>query len=370
MLKFFSRFGKTLALILLLLGFSVSTVRAQSPSPTVLPVELDSLDDGPHFFGGRTLTLDQAYTGTVYAGGGEVKFTGTVDGDLVIFGASVVIDGSVLGDVYTAGGTVIVNGDIGGTLTAAAGELRIAKEGEVSGAVVGGARTYRQEGNVLGDVQFGAKDIVLSGMIGQNARFETDKLVIADLAIIGENLSAEVRRTASVSDQAEIGGEKSVTLQPQTNRQKKTTSLSWSANWLFSLIGRLVVVLIALALFGETIQKAGAVFNRRWPDALWKGAAFVVLVPLAILTLMLTVVGLPAAMLVGLFYILVLLTAWVVPAFWLGRLLVPKVSPYAQGAVGAVIATLVVSVPMLGWVVWLGLSVLGTGALLDLWRRR
>jgi cytoskeletal protein CcmA (bactofilin family) len=368
MTKSLVRFFQTLALSLFFFGLALAPARAKTDLPVVAD-ELDSLDDGPHFFADSKVNLDKDYTGTVYAVGGEVRLSGTIDGDLVVGAGSLMIDGSVLGDVYAAGGTVVVNGDIGGNLTVAGGEVRLAQSGEILGAVVGGAGTYRQEGNVLGDLQIGAKTLVLAGMVGQNARLEADKLTITDSAVIGENLAAEVGRESSVSDQAQISGERSVSVRPMTKRQEKLSPVAWSGKWLFNLIGRIIIMLIALGLFSETIKRAGSVFDRRWPDALWKGAAFVVLVPFGILTLMLTIIGLPAAMLVGMLYFLILLTAWVVPGYWLGRLLMPKVSRYAQGTVGAVIISLVVSLPILGWAVMLLLAVLGTGALLDLWRR-
>ncbi len=368
--KLLVQFTQTLLLALCFLALGIKPVQAQTAAVAVDDLEL--LNDGPHFFADKTVTLDQDYTGSVYAFGGEVRLTGLVDGDLIVAGGSVTIDGSVLGDVYAAGGTVVVNGDIGGNLTVGGGEVQLTSSGEVAGAVIAGSGNYRQEGNVLGDLKLGAKTALLAGMVGQTATLQAEKLTVADQAVIGEDLKAQIGKESMVSDQAQITGERSVEIRPDklTKTQPgKMAKVSWSGKWLFSLVGRVIVMLLAVALFGETLKKAGTVFDRRWPDALWKGAAFLVLIPFGILTLMLTIIGLPAALLIGMVYGLVLLTAWVVPGYWLGRLLVPKVSPYAQGTVGALILSIVVHLPILGMIASLLLAVLGTGALIDLWRR-
>lgn len=370
MLQRFFR-GLTLASFLFL-GIGVTAVFAQSPVPvaelTIADEEL-TINDGPHFFADQQVILDDTYLGSVYAAGGEVRLTGTVDGDLVVMGGSVVVEGTVVDDIYAAGATVIINGDVGGNVTVAGGEVRIDPNGEVVGNVIAAAKAYSHQGSVLGDIMVGGKNVKLSGMIGQSAKIEADKLEVGDTATIGENLQAEVRRESNISDSAQIVGERNVSVQQQTAQEKKASPVSWSAKWLFGMVGRILVMAIGLALFGGVIKKAASVFDRRWPDALWKGAAFAVVVPFLILTLMLTIIGFPAAMLVGIVYVFIMFTAWVMPAYWLGRLLVPKVSQYAQGIVGAVIVSLVTFIPVFGWVVRLLLAVLGTGALIDLWRR-
>lgn len=357
-----------LFLFVLFLGLS-TTVFAQSSDPIAVSDEELTIDDGPHFFADQRLLLEDTYLGIVFAAGGDVELTGTIDGDFVVAGGNVTVDGSVTSDVYAAGGTVIINGDVGGNVIAAGGEIVIGEGAEVSGNVIAGSQAYAHRGTVLGDVMVGGKNIKLAGVVGQSAKFEAEKLEIGGTAMIGENLQAEVRRESRISDEAQVVGERNVSIKPQTEQEKKSSPVSWSMNWLFGLVGRLVVISTALALFGTTIKKAASVFDRRWPDALWKGSAFAILVPFAALVLFITIVGMPAAFLVGLAYVFVMMTAWVMPGFWLGRLLVPKVSQYAQGAVGATIISLVTFIPVFGWLVRLLLAVLGVGALIDLWRR-
>ncbi len=370
----FKRLLSGLFLAVLVLAMAVVPARAAEARLTTDPVivasqKTDSWADGPHFFADRRVELKDDYLGSVYVAGGDVEITGAIDGDLIVAGSSIVIAGSVTQDVYAAGGTVTVTGNIGGNLTVAGGEVIIADTGKVAQAVIAGARVYRQSGTVLGDVLAGAQDANLDGAVGQSARFEADRLNISDRAVVGEQLTAEVRREANISDAAKITGERNVTVKPQTKYEKKISPISWSAHWLLSLVGRLIVMTLAVALFGQVLKRAGAVFDRRWPDAFWKGAAFTVLVPFLVLALVITIIGLPAAMTVGLLYILVMTTAWVVPGFWLGQRLVPKTSLYLQGAAGAAIISLVGVIPILGWLVRFLLAVLGVGALLNLWRR-
>ena len=364
----------SLILSLFLLSFaSLQPSFAQSPTPLNDTTELEAeitdsqamLNNGPHIFAGNKLTLDQTYSGNVYAAGGEVIVTGDIMGDLIVAGGSVTVDGPISGDIYAAGGTVVITSSVGGTVTAAGGEVRLTETAEVEHAALIAAGTFRQTGTVLGNLQVKAEHVILAGVVGQSATVDTDELTVSEAALFGENLQAEVDDTINVSENAQVAGEKSVNLSEKKETQKPS-ALRWSIGWVVNFLGRVIVMAIALLLFGASVKQASLNLEKHWPNAFMKGALFVVAVPILVILLMLTILGMPAAILMAFAYFLLLMIAWVVPGFWIGRVMSPKGSLYLQGFLGALVVSVVSSLPMIGWIFRVLLAVLGSGAFVRL----
>jgi hypothetical protein len=90
------------------------------------------------------------------------------------------------------------------------------------------------------------------------------------------------------------------------------------------------------------------------------------------LLLMLTVIGLPVALVLGALYLSGMLYATVLASCWMGEAILRRVtkrywrnsSPYASMMVGAFLFVLIISVPLLGWLAKCLLLAAAFGALL------
>jgi len=100
-------------------------------------------------------------------------------------------------------------------------------------------------------------------------------------------------------------------------------------------------------------------------------------VPLLVVLLAASVVGIPLALVVFAFYCALLLLSGVfvalrIGAFGMALLGRPGASRFARLALGAVLLSFVAALPRVGWIAWLLVPIIGLGALLlerrDAWR--
>jgi cytoskeletal protein CcmA (bactofilin family) len=281
------------------------------------------------------VTAGEVVAEDLYSVGGRTIVEGVVDGDLVVAGSSLTITGTVTGDVTgMVAGTVRVTGTVGGSLRVAA--LRVESEGEIGDDAGMLTVETRVGGSVGRDVLVVGGDARVDATVGRDLRAQVwrlqvggdvsgkviaraDRIVLADGARVGDDVTVQVTDRLEVSPEAEVGGrvvERDV-LAPVW--AKATTRL---LAWL-SLPALLVAGIVLSWAFRGTARRAPEIAGSRpWRSAL-VGLALVVLPPLVSLPLFLSLVGIPLA--------LVILVGWVL-ALVLGP--VPALTRWGSALLG------------------------------------
>jgi hypothetical protein len=145
------------------------------------------------------------------------------------------------------------------------------------------------------------------------------------------------------------------------------------------LVGFLVAGAVAVALAPRLAVDAAERVRERPGHAALVGILWLVLVPIAAVIVAVTLVGLPLALLACGVYLLAAYLGRVVLALWLGQLLFDARADGGRGGIvvgflaGAIILAILGLVPVLGGLVWLVATIVGTGALLAAlrgWSRR
>ncbi|MFB6073906.1 MAG: polymer-forming cytoskeletal protein [Haloarculaceae archaeon] len=295
---------------------------------------------------------NETIRGDLDAFGGNVVIRGTVDGNLRAFGGNVEISGTVTGNVQTASGSVRVSGRVGGDLSAAAGSVTLASGGVVEGTVEAGAGSVLIDGTVGEDVRAGGQ-----------VRLGPDADVAGDVRYGGQ---------LDRADGARVGGEvirdPGISIGPGPMPRFPTGA--------FAAYGFLVTLLTAAVLLAAFPRFAAGVVDRVRTDPVRTGGIgllAVIAVPVALLVLVVTLVGIPLA-LAGLALFLI--------ALWIGALLgryvlgvwLLSLADYENrwvallAGVVAVAVLVRLPVPYLAGLVRLVLFLLGFGAVvLGLW---
>ena len=297
------------------------------------------------------LLLVATFAGTVAAdprfGGNILVRSGQTVGDVEAIGGSVVVRGTVDGDLTGVAGNVLVEGTVTGNVEMAAGSVTIAESGEVGGDVSVGAGSLVVDGTVLGDVNAGAGDIVL----GPDARVAGDFRYDPDASLSGNRDAVEGR---IVADDSLITVAIPGPVVPPI---------------VFDVWGLLVGLVVgALLLYGAP-EFADRVTDLAVDDPLRSGGVgllAVVAAPVVALLLVITIVGIPLA-LVG--AIVFGLLVWVGSLYgrlavgaWLADAL-DQESRVATLLLGFLSVFVVGLVPILGGLVEILVALLGFGAL-------
>lgn len=309
--------------------------------------------------GGTVVVTDGETVDGLSAVAGTVVVRGTIEGDLEGVAGTIVVaeTGVVTGDLAASAGSVRVDGTVEGRVESGAGSFTLGETGVVAGSVDVGAGAVRLDGTVRGDVTAGADRVVL----GPAARLEGDLTVGRGTTLVEREGSS----VAGTVDRTRMGGATGVAIDRGTDWL--LTAWGFAANLLLG-----AVLLVAFPRF--TGRVAAAVADR---PARTGGVGLVTLVgiPLVLVLLVLTIVGIPLAVVLGV--PLLVVGGWValvygrfaVAAWALGHLgYRSRWAALVAGVVGLGLGGLV---PYVGGLVDAVVFVLGLGAVaLTLYERR
>lgn len=337
------------------------------------------------------VAADEVVQGSLVASADEVEVDGRVEGDLVVVGERVRIAGTVAGNVFALARDLEISGRIGGSLHAASERLRVA--GEIGGSGYLAGELVRQEpgARIARDAYLFARRAELRGVVSRDLFFRGDALALGGAvardvrvrratrvellagAAVGRDLRAAVPSESDlvVAADGRIGGTQAVA---------ETSADVWERFWrLGPWLWMLVRVAAALAFGVALYAVLPGLFWTRVPTAssflrlLGIGVLALATVPLVVILLAVTLIGLPLALLGVFVYLTALYLAHVMAAAELGRTLLRRTRQDLAGLgsfarillVGLTAVALAGQVPVLGPAVRMVILLVGAGLLAD-----
>jgi len=342
---------------------------------------------------------DEVVAGNLYAAGANIIVDGTVKGDVICAGQTININGQVEGDVICAGQTININGQVGGSIRAAGNSINVnsavARNVQAFGAsiilgkdaVVGwdmliAGATGEIRGQVGGDLHGAAANIIIAGKVGRDVKLKVDEnvkrekkgisqpekasLIINKEAVIGGQVVYTSGKEALIDEGAAITGEVTRKL-PKAKDFKKKGFVGWAWGRLYSIFSALVIGLVLISLWRkQIIELTGKMLDKVGAAIGW-GAIIMFLTPIIAILLMITLIGLPLAfILLGVWLIAILLSKIIV-GILIGRSLIDKFWHKKKDSliwamiIGIIIFYLILSLPIIGWLItlvaiWWGLG--------------
>jgi len=334
------------------------------------------------FHSGNDVTVAEGQTlnSTLFAAGNTVDIAGTVNGDVFCAGQNVTVSGTINGDVLCAGQTVTVSGIVNGDVRLGGQDVTL--NAKVTGSASIGSQTYTQSSSasVAKDLSVGANNASLNGSVGRDVAVGATTLTIAnivgrDVQFAGQNLKLE--------SNARIGGDVNYTsnntLQKSTGAvvvgdtykhipTKHERALTPAFGWLFALyifVSFLAASLALVLLFPRAFEHAARYSRKHLGLTFLVGFVASIVVPIALVFLFITVIGIPFALLAGLVWLVMIILAGPTAAYLVGHaVLRERQNAILIMLVGAVILFVLYVIPFLGFLVWAVASWFGLGALL------
>ena len=345
------------------LAVALPAARAEAPRPASTAVEA-----GDRIVGGGSVRQTRAVDGDLIGIAGEFELAAPVEGKALLAGGNVRVTQRVEGDLFAAGGNVLIGAEVRGHARAAGGNVELASDGSVGGdlSVAGGDVEIR--GPVAGTLHVGAGNAFIDSAIGGDVRAASGDLKLGPNARIAGRL---IHRGANLTrDPAAIvvGG---VVSRPREARAHRTLEPLHGSRWWWTL-GFVVLAAILAAAFPAEVRRIGGQLRAHPGLSLFAGFVALVCVPAAALILMITIIGLPVALIVLLLYFVLLLVGYAAAGVMLGDAALQRFRAadaarvgYRIGAATAAMLALalVAKVPFLGGLVVLAAIVLGMGAI-------
>lgn len=304
--------------------------------------------------GSVTVPPDTTREGNLSTMGGTVVVEGTLDGSLDGLAGSVLITGTVTGDVEASAGSVRISGTVEGDVEVAAGSVTVGRDGRVGGSLRTGTGALTIDGIVEGDVEAGAETLTVgeTATIGGNIQYDAETISIADGATVG----GTVERVDDIAVDTSLPVVGPVDFEGPLFPPGLFTAFGLLVN---AALG--AVLLLAAPGFARRVTDTG---TDEAPKSLGAGLLALVGIPVALLLLTVTIVGIPLAVAGFLLYLLVLWAAFVYGAIVSGTWLLDLGgydSRWGALVVGLLVATVASLLPV-GWIVTLAYMLVGLGA--------
>jgi hypothetical protein len=296
-----------------------------------------------HVIYGNNVVISQPVYEDLYVAGGNITINASIHGDLIIAGGTVIINDTITNDILLAGGNVTFNGFVGDDIRCAGGNIHISKNvigdvviagGEVAidkGVTIGGLITaggnITIDGDVNGEIKGGFGNLMLNGNVAKDIDCRGGKITVngtvggksilaARDIVIGNNaaFNGDVRywnKTGTVDFKQSLKNGKA-TYDPSLRIKSGRWYYMGSATilgLLWYLGMALVMILIIQYLFSATMKKAADTFFNSTLKSLGLGFLYFIVVPVAAIVAMVTIIGLPAGLLLLFGYFILILLA-------------------------------------------------------------
>ena len=359
-------------------------------------ISSDEVIDSSLYKAGNSIIIEGTINGDVFVAGNIVKITGEVNGSVFAAGNDITISGDIEGSVFVAGSNVNIGGEIGGSIRTAGSSIGI--DAVVGKNIIGAGSNVSLESNssVGWDVLLAGATISTDGVINRNAELYGASIslggdILGDVkaeideggslvVLGGSNISGDITYRAdkkdqlSVSDSAIISGETNFSEIEKTIKEVK--EIEWekfifflSMAKLIGLFGMIIVGLVIISISKTVIKENISTMTKKPLPSIGWGLVIFFITPLLLILLMITLIGIPLALILLPIYFISMYVAKVMAAFVIGNRVMSLVTKKKKLGliwslvIGAVILTFIISIPIIGWVVKLFIIWWGLGSL-------
>ena len=315
---------------------------------------------------GQNVAIDGIVSGDLMAVGSQVSLRGKVGRSASLMGSTVDVSGSVGDNLRAAGARVSVSGKVGDNASLAGATVTLTKAASVGRDLQAAAGDLRIEGSVGRNLRAAGGQVTIKGTIGGKARIDASQLTLGPKALIKGDLIYSSPQKADIADGARVLGEK--TYKPVPVREKREAKGWKFALWLVSFIALYALGAVVIAFAPATVaSSADRVIRAPWISLL-VGFLVLVAVPVAVLIIMATLIGIPLALILLAMYLIMIYISRLFVSAAIGRWLFakfgrPQVSLYLGLLVGLLILWLLLLIPFAGWLIHLVAIFLGIGGL-------
>lgn len=304
------RLSVFLALGILALPLTATAVTVESED-TILASQSTTIGD-TYLAGGGTLSLGGKYEDDVIVAGGTVTISGPVKGDVLVGSGTVKITGPVDGSVRVAGGTIEIGGPVGRNVTLAGGALVVSEAAVISGDLVAAGGALEVYGRISGDVEFWGGSALLNSEIKGTVRLHTGDdcgqapcVTLGPDTNIGGDFAYWAAGEADIQSGATIVG-KTLRHDIEYTFDEHLLKRVFTGFQIWMLLASLVVGVVVAGLFPTLVRRVTGVMVERIWAAIGFGTLLLFGLPIGMLLLAFTLVGIQLAVLMAGWYIFLL----------------------------------------------------------------
>lgn len=200
-----------------------------------------------------------------------------------------------------------------------------------------------------------ASKVFINGRIDGDLYVECENLEFGPKALVTGSVRGESSNEPVMAKSAKLG-EIDVTISPDNISGSEDSSNDTGFLDILQSLGMLAFIWLLIRLAGDGILDASTEhLTKRTAGSFALGAAVFLGAPFAMIILMITVIGIPAAFILMMLYAIVIIISIPYAGSVLGRAFCnakrPDASPWASTAAGALILWIMCRIPFIGWLI-------------------
>jgi cytoskeletal protein CcmA (bactofilin family) len=325
------------------------------------------------YVSGGHIRCDVQSTDDVFIAGGEISFTGRTRENLWFAGGDLTLEKAEARDAILAGGKLMLTNTHFREIVAAGGQIQLRQvQLEDDLIALGGEILVDGDSTVKGSSLIAGGKVTLAGHFVGDVQVSASQLQIGPTAVIDGTLTHKTE-SLEISPSAKVVG-KIVAMPAQTSSgSKKAFGIAMAI--LLALGGLLVAPIVGL-FFSRLADRADVQIRSRFWENLGRGLVAILFIPVILLLLFSSVLGVPLALAALPFVIAILILAWSVALFslalWLRfriskhlpESLLSKQQRFSWTLLASFVVALIFMIPVIGQICALLVLLVGLGALL------
>ena len=358
--------------LLFLMGISAGTVSAETrDTQQENTVTAGQVIDRSVFLSGDLVQVDGTVKGDLFAAGRTIVINGVVEGD--VFGAAndVVVNGKVLGDVRLAGRSVSLKGEIRHNGLIFAQYLTAFPQSSINGELTTFIEGASLSGEIGKHLQGAGQSFDITGKIGGNVElYGVEHLAIQPGAKVAGSLQYKAPKEGQIA-QGTVEGPVDFTLEPTESDIAKENKSSFPYFGLLGFLSTLALWLIVRTAFRRGVAAVNQQLEQSLLANLGKGALFSLAIPFACILLVITLIGIPIAVLLGVITIMLWYLSKIFIGIWVGNWIARRWNARSvwKELIGLIIIYVLIHLPYVGWMVGMAAAMLFLGGLIStIWR--
>ena len=306
--------------------------------------------------------------GDLYILGGNVIVNGKVEEDLVVAGAKVTVNGDIGGDVRILGGQLSMFGNVGDDVLVGAGQFDLGKDSVIGGSMVTASGLLTLEGRVVENVKGTIGLFILSGNVDGNVSIIVeDNLSISESAKVGGDFEYSSFVESKIPEGV-VGGAVSYN---QFDKKVIEESVFYIVvlEKAFSYLSALIIMLLMVLFAPRTLQNSAASMKKDPFKSFVVGLFSLIAAIMGAIILMVSIIGIPLALIILASLLIVFYLAKIYVAAWLaGYVFKNKKNLSKKELLGRMVLMLVAyfligMIPYVGGLIGVVLFLIGVGGM-------
>jgi cytoskeletal protein CcmA (bactofilin family) len=365
-----------LGLVITLLFFSpISVLAFTTKAGDAIGISREQTVDGSYYAAGNTIIIDGHIKGDLICAAQTVTVNGQIDGDLICAVQTININGPINGNLRTMASSISLNGRVGKNITVAAANLTTSASSTIGGDLLSALAFADLRGKISGDLAGVGASYTLAGDVLKNVKLKIDSknskssgLKILGTASVGGNVNYTDSKEAQIDKNAKIKGK--IVPNIITEQKHEGTGLAaWLWMIIYMIIACWIVGLVLVMVWPDEIKRLIAIMREKGSSAFGWGTITLLIMPPVLIILMVTLVGIPLALLLALTWIIGLAISRILVAILLGQWLLQRYAADKKNNlllamfIGVFLAIIIFSIPFIGWLLAFAATIWGLGGI-------